>query len=182
MGTACASKLRHRGRVSTCSDPEGAGGAAGARRTLTVVAGAVQRSGFERRRVTPLQTVLAGGALAIDATLAIAFTVIAWPVGAVFLVFPLSVGGVLATTRRGRFRGVVGVTAVVHIVTGLLLFFIGGLVLVASGALLVAAAIAPSPEGRDTRWARTRGHAVMLFVAALVLLALAPWVAGLGPD
>jgi hypothetical protein len=134
------------------------------------------------RPVTPLQLVLAGCALAIDATVAVAIAVIAWPVGAVFVVFPLSVAAVFATRRRGRFRAVVGVTAAVHIVAGLLLFFVGGLVLVGSGMLLVAAAIAPSPEDRETRWARTRGHAVMLVVAALVLLVLAPWAAGLWPQ
>jgi hypothetical protein len=133
------------------------------------------------RRVTPLQLVLAGVALVLDAALAIGLTVFVWPVGAVFAVFPLTVAGVLVTRHRGRFRALVGLTAAVHVAVGLVLFFIGGLVLVASGTLLIAAAIAPSPEDRDTRWARTRGHAVMLVVAALVLLALAPWVAGLWP-
>jgi hypothetical protein len=143
-----------------------------ARRTLIVVG----------RPVTPLQLVLTGVALVLDVALAIGLTVFVWPVGAVFAVFPLTIGGVLATRNRGRFRALVGLTAAVHVAVGLVLFLLGGLVLVASGTLLIAAAIAPSPEDRETRWARTRGHAVMLVVAALVLLALAPWVAGLWPE
>ena len=125
------------------------------------------------RLVTPLQRVLASAAVAIDAVIAVATAIAAWPVGAVMGVFPLMTIGVVVTRRRARFRALAGLVAAVHIGVGLAFFLVGGLALATSGLLLVAALIAPSPASRR--------HVSMVLVAALVLLALAPWAAGLWP-
>src|SRR3954470_2989058 len=71
------------------------------------------------RLVTPLQRVLASAAVAIDAVIAVATAIAAWPVGAVVGVFPLMTIGVVATRRRARFRALAGLVAAVHIGVGL---------------------------------------------------------------
>jgi hypothetical protein len=133
------------------------------------------------RHATTLQHVLAGAAMALDATIALAFALAAWPMGAVVGVFPLMTVGVVASRRRARFRALAGLVAAVHIVVGVALFLIGGLALATSGLLLLAALIAPSPERRPGRWDASRRHALMVLVASFVLLAIAPWAAGLWP-
>jgi hypothetical protein len=139
----------------------------------------VQRAPDE---VTALQVVLAGSALVVDVAIAVVLAVVLWPVGAAIAIFPLSVAGALVARRRARFRALAALVAAVHVVIGAALFLVGGLALAASGVLLAASAIAPAPENGGSRWAKARGHAMMIVVAALVLLALAPWAAGLWPD
>jgi hypothetical protein len=132
--------------------------------------------------VTALQKLLAGAALVIDGSLAVALLVVAWPFGVAAAVFALvAAAPLLAGGRRRRFRATAGAAAAFHLVAGAALLLAGGGVFIATGLVLAAAAIAPSPDDRGTRSARWRGHAAMLVVAALVVLGLAPFAAWLWP-